>query len=117
MVVVDVEPSGNGNITLQLAFKDLGPARPIRRIFTTIRRDEGEECFITGWSAEEDAPCAVFIQKVEDSSCGVSFLVYSEGNGGVRFRPVACDAPWSADSPDQWGEPYLFIADEADVRE
>ncbi len=116
MIVVDVEPSGNGNVTLQLVFKELGPARPVRRIFTTIRKDEGEECLITGWSADEEAPCAAFIQKVEDSSCGVSFLVYSEGNGGVRFQPVTCDEPWSAESPGQWGEPYLFIADEGDVR-
>ncbi|OGG50703.1 MAG: hypothetical protein A3F84_09765 [Candidatus Handelsmanbacteria bacterium RIFCSPLOWO2_12_FULL_64_10] len=117
MVVVDVEPSGNLNMALQQVFKDLSEARPIRRIFTTLRREEGEECFITGWSADEDAPCAVFIQKVEDSSCGVSFLVYSEGNGGVRLRSVTCDEPWSPDSPNQWGEPYLFIADAADMRE
>ena len=51
---------------------------------------------------------------VSDSGQAVAHLVYG-GDWGIRFRPDDSGEPWSVDSADQWGEPYLILTQEGDI--
>lgn len=35
---------------------------------------------------------------------------------GVRLKPLTSAAPWSLDDPDQWGEAYLSLSSDRDLR-
>ena len=41
-------------------------------------------------------------------------LIYG-GDWAIRFRPDDSGEPWSVDSSDQWGEPYLILTQEGDT--
>lgn len=70
---------------------------------------------VTGWSSEgEGTPCPARYAPVSDSGQAVAHLVYG-GDWGVRLKPADGDEEWDIDSPNQWGEPYLVLTDEADV--
>ena len=95
--------------------QDIGAARPIRKVKTFDRRSEGEWCWVTGWTDDETAPtCQAYAQQVEDSGAGLTNLVYG-GIGGVRLKPVAIEEEWNLESRNQWGEPYLSLADSKDI--
>ena len=51
---------------------------------------------------------------MEDSGAGIAVLVYG-GLWGVRLKPVSLVEEWNLDSPQQWGEPYLSLADPKDL--
>jgi hypothetical protein len=42
-------------------------------------------------------------------------LVYG-GLYGLRFKPISTDEAWDLDSPRQWGEAYLSLSSERDLR-
>ena len=70
---------------------------------------------VTGWSSEGGgSPCPAMYAPVSDSGQAVAHLVYG-GDWGIRFRPDDSGEPWSVDSADQWGEPYLILAQEGDI--
>ena len=70
---------------------------------------------VTGWSSEGGgAPCPAMYAPVSDSGQAVAHLVYG-GDWGIRFRPDDSGEPWSVDSADQWGEPYLILTQERDI--
>jgi hypothetical protein len=51
---------------------------------------------------------------VSDSGLAVVHLVYG-GDCGVRLKPEESREEWDVESPNQWGEPYLMLTDEADI--
>ena len=112
---VEVEPNPNCEQSLFARFKEAGPARRVTKIRTFERKAEGEWCWVTGWSDDEREPtCPAYAQHVEDSGAGLTNLVFG-GIYGVRLKPTALDEEWSLASPNQWGEPYLSLADEKDI--
>ncbi len=112
---VEVESSPNCEQSVFARFKDIAPARPIRKVKTFERRSEGEWCWVTGWTDDETSPtCQAYAQQVEDSGAGLTNLVYG-GICGVRLKPVAIEEEWSLESRNQWGEPYLSLADPKDI--
>lgn len=112
---VEVDSNPNCEQSVFARFKDIGAARPIRKVKTFDRRSEGEWCWVTGWTDDETAPtCQAYAQQVEDSGAGLTNLVYG-GIGGVRLKPVAIEEEWSLESRNQWGEPYLSLADSKDI--
>ncbi len=52
---------------------------------------------------------------VEDSGAGHTNLIFG-GIWGVRLKPVPLSEDWSLESTNQWGEPYLSLADSNDIR-
>jgi hypothetical protein len=113
---LEVESNPNCEQSLFLRFKEVGAAKRVKQVRTFERRSEGEWCWITGWSDDENAPtCPAYAQQVEDSGAGMTNLVFG-GVYGVRLRPVAVDEEWSLESRNQWGEPYLSLADPKDIR-
>ena len=71
---------------------------------------------MTGWSDNAAIPaCQAHAQLVEDSGAGLTHLVYG-GLYGLRFRPIDIEEPWSLESQHQWGDTYLSLASERDLR-
>ncbi len=70
---------------------------------------------VTGWSSEgEGTPCPAMYTPVSDSGASEVHLIYG-GNWGIRLKPVDSIEDWNLSSPNQYGEPYLMLIDEADV--
>lgn len=113
---VEVESSPNCESSVFLRFKEVGPAQPVThvKLYDTIPR--GEWYSVVGWCEDSDQPvCSAFAQKVEDSGAGVTILVFG-GNLGLRLKPDRCNDDWDLEHPDQWGEAYLSLSDERDIR-
>ena len=70
---------------------------------------------LVGWTSSGTA-CQAFAQKVSDSGDGTALLVRSGGDAGLRLRAEHDHSTWRLDDPAQWGEPFLLLADEADLR-
>jgi len=115
-MVVEVESNPNCESSLYARFKESGPVRRVEQVRTFERRAEGEWCWVTGWTDDPDSPrCPAHAQRVEDSGAGLTYVVFG-GLWGVRLKPVALKEDWSLESRDQWGEPYLALADQRDIR-
>jgi hypothetical protein len=115
-MVVEVEPSANCEQSVCARFKEAGPARRVAQVKTFERRSEGEWCWVTGWTDDPENPCCpAYVQRVEDSGAGLAYLVFG-GIGGIRLKPVSLSEEWDLNSANQWGEPYLLLADAKDIR-
>jgi len=113
MVILEVAPNPNCD-PIERVFHDLAPARRISRVRLARGADEARWCAVTGWTAS-GVPCPAVMQKVDDSGEGVAFLIYG-GEAGLRLKPAGLSAPWGLDDAEQWGEPFLLVADLRDVR-
>ena len=113
---VEVESNPNCVNSVFLRFRELGPARPVIQVRVYDRVSTGEWCWVTGWQGGAPTPlCPAMAQPVEDSGAGVVYLV-SGGNGGIRLKPLEPDEAWNIESPRQWGEAYLLLADRRDIK-
>ncbi len=113
---VEVDSNPNCETSLFARFKEIGPAKRVVKIKSNERRAEGEWCWVTGWSDDPDQPhCPAYGQPVEDSGAGMTYLVFG-GIWGIRLKPVSLKEDWSLDSRNQWGEPYLSLADSKDIQ-
>jgi hypothetical protein len=113
---VEVESNPNCENSVFLRFKEVAPAQPVSHVKIYERTSRGEWCAVTGWCDDpEQAVCSAYAQKVEDSGAGVTLLVFG-GNYGVRLKPENCQDDWELDHPEQWGEAYLSLSDERDIR-
>jgi len=115
-VIVEVESNDNCEASVFARFKEVGPARPINQIRLYDRNAAGEWYWITGWNDDERTPvCPAYAQLVEDSGAGLTHLVFG-GLYGLRFKPIHNNEPWNLGSPHQWGETYLSLASDRDLR-
>jgi hypothetical protein len=115
-VIVEVESNDNCEADVFARFKEAGPARAVQQVRLFDRNPAGEWYWVTGWSDYAEAPaCQAYAQVVEDSGAGTAYLVYG-GIFGLRFKPVNLDEPWSLESRHQWGEAYLSLASDRDLR-
>lgn len=113
---VDVEANPNCAQSVFARFRELGPARPVSQVRVADRVPTGEWCRVIG---RQEDPSVVWrpamAQPVEDSGAGRVYLVFG-GNGGIRLKPLDVIEDWTLDSPGQWGEAYLLLADRRDIR-
>lgn len=113
MIPIEVGTNPNcGGCDYQV-FQEMGPARSIKK----MRLSQGgrEKLFWVTGMDEEGKPCSAFAQRVADSGGGVSFLVFG-GKWGIRFKPEdRYQEPWDVQNPAQWGEPFKFYGEEADI--
>jgi len=113
---VEVESNPNWENSVFLRFKEVAPAQPVSHVKIYERTSRGEWCAVTGWCDDsQQAVCSAYAQKVEDSGAGVTLLVFG-GNYGVRLKPESSLDEWDLDHPEQWGEAYLSLSDERDLR-
>lgn len=115
-MIVEVESNDNCEASFFARFKEVRQARPVLQVQLYERNPAGEWYWVTGWSDDEHTPaCQAYAQLVEDSGSGLAYLIYG-GLYGLRFKPINRDESWSLDSPHQWGEAYLSLASERDLR-
>jgi hypothetical protein len=115
-MIVEIESNENCETSFFARFKEVKPARPINQVKLYDRNPAGEWYWVTGWSDNEKSPaCPAYAQLVEDSGSGLAHVVYG-GLYGLRFKPSHIDEPWSLESPHQWGEAYLSLASDRDLR-
>jgi len=115
-MIVEVESNENCETGVFARFKEAGPARPVLQVRLYERNPAGEWCWVTGWSDNATTPaCPAYVRLVEDSGAGLAYLVYG-GLYGVRLKPIRVDEPWSLTNPNQWGEPYLSLSSDRDLR-
>ncbi len=115
-VIVEVESSENCEASVFARFKEIGPARLVLQVRLYDRNPTGEWYWVTGWSENDQSPtCEAYVQLVEDSGAGLTHLVYG-GIYGLRFRPIDIEEDWNLESPHQWGETYLSLASDRDLR-
>ncbi len=113
---VEVEHNPNFEGSYFVRFKEVGPARQLTHVKSYERSSRGEWCEVTGWCDDEEEPlCPVYAQKVEDSGAGATYVVFG-GNWGIRMRPEGQARAWSLYDDEQWGEGYLSIGEERDLR-
>jgi hypothetical protein len=115
-MIVEVEANENCPTSFFGRFKAARPARPVIQVRLYERDPAGQWYWVTGWSENERSPaCPAHAQLVEDSGSGVTHLVFG-GLYGLRFKPLSSDAPWAIEDPQKWGEAYLSLASERDLR-
>ncbi|WP_447980377.1 hypothetical protein [Candidatus Nitrospira bockiana] len=115
-MVVEVEPNPNCEQAVFARFKEAGCQRPVFQVKSYDRVPEGEWCWVTGWTDDPEQPMSgASLQPVEDSGAGIAYLVFG-GIWGIRLKPVTLEEDWDLASPNQWGEPYLLLADPRDAR-
>lgn len=109
---VEVVADGNSPMDLNRVFDLLTEPRPALRILAPDPMGRDVWCDVTGWAA--GAPCPALAALAEDSGEGVVMLVYG-GMDGIRLRPAADPAAWSADAAGQWGEPCLMLGSDTRI--
>ena len=115
-MVIEVESNPNCESSLYARFKESGPARRVEKVRSFERRAEGEWCWVIGWTDDPTHPrCHAQAQLVEDSGSGLTYVVFG-GIWGIRLKPMLLDEDWSLESRNQWGEPYLAVADRRDIQ-
>jgi hypothetical protein len=113
---LEIDSNSNFEGSYFLRFKELGPPRRISHVKSYDRVSRGEWCVVTGWCDEPDHPsCPAYAQRVEDSGAGSAFLVFG-GNYGIRLKLESQEKDWNLQDPHQWGEGYLLIGEERDLR-
>lgn len=115
-VIVEVEANENCELSFFARFKEAGPTRPVLQVRLYERNPAGEWYWVTGWSDDKQMPvCPAYAQLIEDSGAGLAHLVYG-GIYGLRFKPITVEEAWNLESPHQWGEAYLSLASDRDLR-
>jgi len=114
-MIIEVESNPNCETSLFLRFKEVGPAKPISHVKSYDRSSTGEWCAVVGWNEEEPHVCQAFAQLIEDSGSGFGYVIFG-GNGGIRIKPETIQEDWTLATDKQWGEGYLTLADERDLR-
>jgi hypothetical protein len=113
MIVLEILPNPNCSAMEMRLFHDLELPQTVSRV--QLERHPGHPAWyeVTGWTAA-GMPCPATVQKVDDSGEGVALLLCG-GDAGVRLRPADRPEPWRLDSSQQWGEPFLLLAELSDV--
>lgn len=114
MILIEIPHNANCAPVDLRVFHDLAPAQAVRQVRMARDGTDAQWYDVTGWTVS-GSPCPALLQKVDDSGDGVAFLLYG-GEAGLRLRPAGDAAAWAAGAATQWGEPFLIIADPADIR-
>lgn len=113
---LEVENNPNFDGSYFVRFAEVGPPRLLTHVKSYERLPRGEWCQVTGWCDDPDQPlCPAYAQKVEDSGAGTTFIIYG-GNWGIRLKAETHAGEWSLYDEAQWGEGYLSIGEERDLR-
>ena len=115
-VWVEVEENPNCAYSPLQTFEAKQPERSASALLVQAVAGKRGPHIVVGWSSEGGgSPCPVRFALVGDSGAGVSLLV-AGGDYGVRLRPASSASPWALGAGDQWGEPYMLLDPETEVR-
>lgn len=115
-LMFEVEENPNCEGMPQLIFNTLTSGRRITHIRTSKSGKDMTFHRITGWCSEGGgSPCEAWAVRIIESGSGEGLLIYG-GDWGVRFMDPKAEGPWDINSPNQWGETYLILLEDSDVR-
>lgn len=115
MITIEIPENPNCAAVDLRVFHDLEPPRPVSQVHLEQLPGRQPAWYeVTGWTLE-GTTCPAWLQKVDDSGEGVAFLLWG-GAAGLRFRPADSRAPWNLGDRQQWGAPFLLVAEAADVK-
>ena len=115
-LMLEVEDNANCDGVPQLVFNTMADPRPVAEVLTGDFGQEVRLHKVTGWSSENDgSPCAAFAVKIQESGAGEALLIYG-GDWGLRFMPSELSEEWDITSANQWGENFLSLDDESQVK-
>lgn len=115
-LMLEVEDNANCDGVPQLIFNTMGEPRQVTEVIAGDFGQEPSPHRVTGWCSQGDgSPCPAYAVRIEESGAGEAVLVYG-GDWGLRFMPLTVEEEWSLDSPNQWGENFLSLDDESQVR-
>ena len=101
---IEVEANPNCKKSGLFVFEELGDARPIQAIRTTIKQKE-----ILAWATGVQAGgtfTPAYAQKISDSGSGIGYLIFG-GLWGIRLKEKAEDA-WDLANSAQWGDAFMI---------
>ncbi len=114
-IYLEVEENDNSSYMPMMVYEARRKPVPIGRVKLDDMDKPSGVYEVTGWSSEGGGtPCPAMYAPVSDSGAVEVHLIFG-GDWGVRLRPADSGEEWNAASPDQYGEPYLMLMDEADV--
>ena len=113
MVVVEIPQNPNCEPVDLRVFHDVGAARAVRQVH--LEQTPGRPAWyeVTGWTLARTA-CPALARKVDDSGEGLAVLV-TGGDAGVRLRPAGRIGTWGLEEVEQWGAPFLLLANDANA--
>ena len=114
MITLEIPPNPNCDAMELRLFNSLAPPQSAGHVRLDRGTGQARWFEVTGWTKTGER-CPAWAQKIDDSGEGVAFLLYG-GDAGLRLRPMERPGPWQLGDPEQWGEPFLIVADLDDVR-
>ena len=115
-IYIEVEDSENCDYMPMQVYEPQAEPSPIAR----VRLEEPDRPHgiydVTGWSDEHGgSPTPALYAPISDSGQARAHLIYG-GDYGVRLKPAEIDEAWDIASPNQFGEPYLILLDDAAIQ-
>ena len=112
---LEVEENENCAYMPMMVYEARRAPVPVKRV-KIYEMDKPQGVYeVTGWSSEGGGtPCPAMYAPVSDSGAVEAHLIFG-GDWGVRLRPAGSGGEWGPASPDQYGEPYLMLADGGEV--
>lgn len=115
-LMFEVEENSNCEGMPQLIFNTMATAGRISHVKTSKSGRDMTFHPITGWSSEGGgSPCDAWAVRIEESGTGEGLLIYG-GDWGLRVMPPNVHEEWDIESANQWGETYLILGDDSEVR-
>ena len=115
-LMLEVEDNANCDGVPQLIFNTMAESRPVAEVITGPFGEATSFHKVTGWCSENNgSPCPAYAVKIQESGAGEALLIYG-GDWGLRFMRSDLKEDWDIASPNQWGENFLSLDDESQVR-
>ena len=114
-ISLEVEDNDNCPGLPLLTYQLLGQSARVLQVRIAGPHWPEELHWVTGWQSDGGGtPCPAYYVQISDSGAGSAFLLYG-GDWGLRFKRGSESEAWDTESPDQWGEPWLVLAEESDI--
>lgn len=115
MLTLEIAPNPNCEAVELRVFHDLEPPQSVTHVRLEHDTPGHPQWYaVTGWTLIGRCIPAV-ARRVDDSGEGVVHLV-SGGDAGLRLQPERRQATWQLTDLQQFGMPFLLIADPQDLR-
>ena len=112
-LMIDIEDNDNCGYFPVQVFETQGEPRASALITVPSVPGSDEPHEVVGWCSaeggEHGGPCDATVVVVGDSGAGQVLMIHG-GDHGIRLRPVSSGSPWSLETGEQSGEPYMLLA-------
>ena len=108
--MIDIEENENSGYFPIQVFETQGNPHTATMITVPNIPGSDEPHDVVGWCSDNGGtPCQATAVAVGDSGSGQVLMIHG-GDYGIRLRRASSELPWSLESEDQHGEPYMLLA-------